>query len=80
VDIVPIGQVEPISLNAARDIRDFMVRERIRSVFVISPLFRSRRSSLVYSAVLGAAGINVSCEPVGGTRSVETWTLAACKT
>jgi hypothetical protein len=51
-----------------------MLSRRIRSVIAVSPLFRSRRSSLVYSAVLGAAGISVSCEPVGGNRSVETWT------
>jgi hypothetical protein len=74
MEVVPIRLAEPISLNAARDIRDFVVREGIRSVVVVSPLFRSRRSSLVYSAVLGAAGINVACEPVGGLRGVGTWT------
>ena len=28
IDIVPIREVEPISLNAARDIRDFMLRKK----------------------------------------------------
>ena len=63
IDIVPTRLVEPISLNAARDILRFIERERIRSVIVVSPLFRSRRSALVYGATLGRAGITVRCEP-----------------
>ena len=74
MDIVPIREVEPISLNAAHDVLRFMERERIRSVIVVSPLFRSRRSALVYGATLGSAGITVRCEPVPGTRDVTTWT------
>jgi hypothetical protein len=74
IDIVAMREVEPISLNAAHDILRFMKRERIRSVIVVSPLFRSRRSALVYNATLGRAGITVTCEPVQGTRDVSTWT------
>ena len=73
-EIVPIREVEPISLNAARDMLRFIERERIGSVIVVSPLFRSRRSALVYGATLGRAGITVRCEPVRGRRGVETWT------
>ena len=73
-EIVPIRVIEPISLNAARDILHFIEQQRIRSVLVISPLFRSRRSALVYGATLGRAGITVRCEPVRGRRGVETWT------
>jgi hypothetical protein len=73
VEIVPVREVEPISLNAARDIVRFSQRERIRSVIVVSPLFRSRRSALVYGATLGKAGVMVRCDVVEGTRDVSTW-------
>ena len=63
-EFVPIQTVEPISLNAARDVLHFVQKERIRSLLVVSPLFRSRRSALVYEATLGRAGITVRCEPV----------------
>src|SRR5687767_6815534 len=66
VEIIPVREVEPISLHAAADIRRFLKREGIRSVIVVSPLFRSRRSDLVYSAVLRPAGITVRCDAVEG--------------
>jgi hypothetical protein len=74
IEIVPVREVEPISLNAARDVRRFLERERIRSVIVVAPLFRSRRSALVYGATLGRAGIAVRCQPVQGARGASTWT------
>jgi hypothetical protein len=72
-EAVPIREVEPISLNAARELLTFLLRERIRSVTVVTPLFRSRRSALVYGAVFGPAGIAVRCEPVEGTTGVVNW-------
>jgi hypothetical protein len=75
MDIVPIGNVEPISLNAGRDVLRFIERERIHSVIVVSPLFRSRRSALVYGATLGRGGVKVSCEPVQEAPDVNEWTL-----
>jgi hypothetical protein len=39
-------------------------------------MFRSRRSALVYEATLGRAGVTVRCEPVKGTRGVDTWTAS----
>ncbi len=74
VEMVPTRQVEPITLNAARDLQRFLEREHIRSVIVVTPLFRSRRSALVYGATLGRAGIAVRIEPVEGSRGVTTWT------
>jgi len=74
IEVVPIREIEPISLNAARDVLRFMERERIRSVVVVSPLFRSRRSALVYEATLGAAGIVVKCEPVQDHGDASKWT------
>lgn len=73
-DIVPMREVEPISLNAAHDVRRYLEREGIRSVIIVTPFFRSRRSALVYGATLGRAGITVRCEPVQETRGLDTWT------
>lgn len=71
---IPIHQVEPISLNAAKEVSDFLAKERIHSVIVVAPGFRSRRSSLVYNAVLKPAGITVSCVPTTESKTAETWT------
>jgi hypothetical protein len=74
IEIVPTRQVEPIMLNAVRDMQRFLERERIRSLIVVMPLFRSRRSALVYEATLGRNGITVRCEPVQGSLGVNNWT------
>jgi hypothetical protein len=74
IEVVPIREVEPITLNAARDVQRFLDREHIRSVVVVTQLFRSRRSALIYASTLGNAGIAVRCEPVQGSRGVDTWT------
>jgi hypothetical protein len=73
-EIITIREVEPITLNAARDVQRFLLREHIRSVIVVTPLFRSRRSAIVYGSTLGRAGITVRCAPVQGSRGVNTWT------
>ena len=74
MQIVPIREVEPISLNAGRQIRQFLQREHIRSVVVVSPYFRSKRSALVYGNTFQPAGIRVGCDHVQGTSSVDSWT------
>jgi hypothetical protein len=74
IEMVPVREVEPISLNAAFDVERFVGRERIRSILVVSPYFRSRRSSLVYERTLGRSGITIHCDPVEGTRGIDTWT------
>jgi hypothetical protein len=73
-DVIPLRHEEPISLNAAWDLLRFLEKERVRSVIVVSPLFRSRRSAMVYAATFGRAGITVYCQPVEGSRGVNTWT------
>jgi hypothetical protein len=72
--IIPVHDKEPITLNAAYQIRDVLTRERLTSVIVVAPALRSRRSSLVYRAVLAPAGIQVHCVPVMGEHTPETWT------
>jgi hypothetical protein len=73
-EIIPVREDrEPISLNAVYQVRDFLIRERLRSVIVVAPAFRSRRSSLIYGAVLTPAGIQTHCVPVFGEHTLETW-------
>jgi hypothetical protein len=72
-ELIPIREIEPISLNAAYQIRDFLLMNRLRSVIVVTPGFRSRRSALVYSHVLGNAGILTYCAPVFGEMTADTW-------
>jgi hypothetical protein len=72
--MIPIDEVEPIALNAAFQIRDILESDNFRSVIIITPGFRSRRSLLVYSAVFGSAGIRTTCAPVFGRDTPENWT------
>ena len=73
-EIIPVKEIEPISLNAATQIRDELARRRMKSVTVVTPGLRSRRSSLVNQAVLGGAGMRVHCAPVFGDASSSRWT------
>lgn len=72
-ELIPVREVEPISLNVARQVRDKLVDEGVVSVIVISPGFRSRRSFLVWSAALAPARIRISVVPVFGSRTPENW-------
>lgn len=72
-EMFPIGEMEPITLNAAFQIRDHLARQQVKSVIVVTAGFRSRRAMLVYRAVLGDAGMRVRCEPVIGRTTPERW-------
>jgi len=74
LEIIQIREIEPISLNTAHQIRDVLAKEHLRSVLVVTPGFRSRRSSLVSHAVLKPTGIQVYCMPVFGRHTPENWT------
>ena len=74
IEFLPIRTIEPISLNAALQIRDFLTKAQRRSVMVVTPGFRSQRSLLVYQAVLAPAGIKVYCVPVSGEKTARNWT------
>jgi hypothetical protein len=71
--MVPVRETEPISLNTAYQVRDFLRKNGIQSVLVLAPALRSRRSSLIYGTVLGPAGISMRCSPVFGGQTPETW-------
>ncbi len=72
-EIILIREIEPISLNAAVQIRDRFTRDHIKSLVVVTSGFRSRRSSLVYRSVLDD-GTQVHCEPVFGQTTPKRWT------
>ena len=73
-EVIPVNGIEPISLNAAAQIRDHLAADPIKSPIVVSPGFRSRRSALVYRAVLGDVGIHVHCVPVLVSQNPDRWT------
>src|SRR5262249_15038926 len=73
-EILPIQEIEPVSLNAAYQIRDQLAREHIKSMIIVTPGVRSRRTSLVYQSVLREVGTQVSCVPVFGRADPEHWT------
>jgi hypothetical protein len=74
IELIPVKEVEPIALSVASQVRNFLAREHLRSVAVVSPGFRSKRTSLVYEAVLSPAGIQSHCIPVFGEQTPENWT------
>ena len=73
-EIIPVREREPISLNVAYQVRDFLLARHVTSVTLLSSAFRSRRSNLVYRMVLGARGIGVGCQPIPDTLTPQTWT------
>lgn len=72
-EILPIQILEPISLHAAYQIRDFLIKERLNSVIVVTEGFRSKRSALIYRSILEPAGIKAGCVPVFGQTTPANW-------
>jgi hypothetical protein len=75
VELLPIREIEPITLNAALQVGDFLQSyPNIRSVLVVTDGFRSRRTQMIYNHVLGKLGVEVHTCPVWGTKRPENWT------
>lgn len=74
IEAIPVQEIEPIRLNAAKQILTFLTQEHLDSVVVVTSGFESRRSSLVFDAVLTPAGIASGCAPVFGTKTPANWT------
>jgi hypothetical protein len=72
-ELISVQEIEPISLNAAYQIRDFLEKEHLRSIIVVTPAFRSRRSALIYTKVFAQAGITTYCVPVFGQLTPDNW-------
>jgi len=73
---IPTRQTEPITLNAAIDVRNFLLKEHIRSVVFVTSGFRSQRSVLVYEKIFSPAGIKFGCVPVFGNQTPDNWTTS----
>jgi hypothetical protein len=74
-EFIPVQEREPISLSVAFQVASFLSKEKIRSVILVTPGFRSRRSVLVHQAALGREGIAVRCIPVFSQATTpRTWT------
>ena len=73
-DIIPVPEREPITLNVAYKVRDYVTRTRLRSVTISVPAFRSRRTMLIYNTVMRDAGVSVRCAPVFGLTTAANWT------
>ena len=71
---LPIRHAEPISLNAALQIRDELHRQRVRAVTIVAPALRSQRTMLIYRALFRESPTQLSCVPVFGTTEPEHWT------
>jgi hypothetical protein len=65
-ETVPIPEEEPISLNAALALAVYLQQTQTRSVTIVTPLFRSKRSMLAYSSAFEPLGITGRCVPVEG--------------
>ncbi len=72
-EIIPIQEREPIELNAAVQVRQHLLSEHIRSIMLVTPGLRSRRSSMVYQDVVASTGIRVRCVPVFGQNTPDSW-------
>jgi hypothetical protein len=72
-EMLPISEVEPVSLNAAFQIRQYLLRENVKSLIVVTDGFRSQRSSLIYRTVLAGHGVQVRCDPVFRGATPERW-------
>lgn len=72
--LLPVKGGEPITLNVAREVRDFLKGTEARKVLLLTAGFKSKRLLLIFSRVLGEADLEVCCLPVWGTYRPETWT------
>ena len=74
MELIPIDEIEPISLNAAMQIRDFLTAEHVKSIVVVTKDFRSRRSAMVYKKVMTPVNISVGCVPAFARTTPQNWT------
>jgi hypothetical protein len=72
-EVIPVVEREPITLNVALKVRERLLREGVKTVTIVSPSLRSRRTALIYSTVL-APEIEVRCATVYGGVRPENWT------
>lgn len=71
---VPVLEIEPISFTTTSQIRTRLAGERVRSLILVTSGLRSRRSALVYHAILDELDTEVYCAPVFGVTTPDGWT------
>lgn len=72
-EILPVHHVEPIALNVALQVAEFLESNGIRSVIIVAPGYRSARSFLVYERVLTSRDIRIQCFAARTAVSVNDW-------
>jgi hypothetical protein len=72
-EILPVHLEEPITLTVVRQVADVLEQRGVRSIIVVSPAFRSRRTFEVYRAVLEPRGIAVTCVASRSSRTPGNW-------
>jgi len=73
-EILRIRGTEPITLNVALDLADFLKGTEVGTVLILTSGFRSKRLHAVFCSVLDKIGIQTYCLPVWGAHRPETWT------
>jgi hypothetical protein len=76
IELLPVEPDEPITLHTATAVAEYLAAQGITSVIVVSPLFRSRRSHLVYQSVLEPMDISLTCVPARSIHQPESWWLS----
>lgn len=64
---------EPITLNTARQISDYLKGSNVRTVLILTSGFKSRRIHLIFESVFSQVGIEAYCLPVWGAHRPENW-------
>jgi len=72
-EIFPIKQEEPITLNAARQVGEYLKGSNVKKVLVLTSGFKSRRLHMIFKKTLGEVGIESYCLPVWGGHRPENW-------
>jgi hypothetical protein len=72
-EIIPIKQEEPITLNAARQVGEYLKGTNVKKVLILTSGFKSKRIHLIFKKALSEVGIDEYCLPVWGSRGPENW-------
>jgi hypothetical protein len=62
-EIFTVTHFEPISLNVAEQVRKRFEKRPVNSIGVVSPMFRSKRTNLIYEEVFNPLGVKIHCIP-----------------
>lgn len=72
-ELLVIQGSEPITLNTARQVGDFLKGTNVKTILILTSGFKSKRLHLIFDRVLSELGIHAYCLPVWGAHRPETW-------